>query len=150
MGRARDPWHGERRRTKKRLRAVHLALRGRGPAPDEWLLAELCDEFGALPSQIIEEPLELLIKIRQLRQYVRVFQAAEQAQSDQAAPTGALADLYYEIEDDLHLEGLRATVRQLRRARASKREIDKAQARVTKFEASMRAARARTKARGGR
>lgn len=150
MGRAGDSRHGERGRTKKRFRAVHLALRGRGPAPDEWLLAELCEEFHALPSQIVAEPLELLIKIRQIRQYVRVFQAADQATSDQAAPSGPLADLYYAIEDELHLESLRATVRQLRRKRAPKREIDKAQARVTKFETSMRAARARSAARGGR
>ena len=110
----------------------------------------MCEEFHALPSQIVDEPLELLIKIRQIRQYVRVFQAADQAASDQAAPTGDLADLYYQIEDELHLDKLRETVRQLRRRRAPKREIEKAEARVTKFEASMKAARARAKARGGR
>lgn len=94
-----------------------------------------------------------MIQIRQFRQYVRVFQACESASDDRQIPNGPMADMYYEIEDDLHLDDLRADIRAMKRKRAPKREIEKATIRADKFEQAMVEKRRKNRAKrqqGGR
>ena len=94
----------------------------------------------------MDEPLEPMIKIRQMRQYTRVFQACEAAKTDEQIPNGPMADMYYEVEDDIHLEGLRADIRDARRKRAPKREIEKLTIRADKFEQAMNEKRRKNRA----
>ena len=98
----------------------------------------------------MDEPLEPMVKIRQIRQYQRVFQACQAAKTDEQIPDGPMADLYYAIEDDIHLDGLRADIREARRKRAPKREIEKLTIRADKFEAAMNEKRRKNRARRAR
>jgi len=66
------------------------ALDGDGPAPWEWWVSRLCEEFGCLPSQAVIEweaaPAGLLEDICEMRAYARARAAYQQAQQMDDGP----------------------------------------------------------------
>ena len=53
-----------------------------GDLPEEWLISRICEEFGCLPSQAVEElyegPTQLVLDIIEIRAYAQAKRTVEQ------------------------------------------------------------------------
>lgn len=58
--------------------------------PEEWLISRICEEFGCLPSQAVEEfedgPTQLVLDVMTLRAYAQAKVAVEQGGDLPATP----------------------------------------------------------------
>lgn len=56
----------------------HLGDPERNPAPEEWLLASLAEDWGALPypGALVEQPYRLLIIGSRMREFARAYAVA--------------------------------------------------------------------------
>lgn len=53
--------------------------------PDDWLISRVCEEFGVSPSEAVQQPVALTLRIMELRAYARAKEAVERAQSEDDA-----------------------------------------------------------------
>lgn len=65
------------------------------------MLSRICEELNCTPLEAIVQPLQLTLRIIELRQFARVKQAVAQAKTDDQVPKGPLADLCFEFEHEL-------------------------------------------------
>jgi hypothetical protein len=104
------PLPGNGARAKKRLAALHRAFLGRGPAPEEWLISQVCESFGCLPSDAVREieetPAGLIWRILEMREYRRLLQESQQPSGDEDGPVE-------EFGDDERADTLQELMRQI-------------------------------------
>lgn len=71
--------------------ALHRFLSGRGPAPEEWSIARLCQDFRALPMEggLLDQPYGLVVRVMALLDYARDFQTYAELQDKAPAAVKA-------------------------------------------------------------
>lgn len=73
------------------------------PPPHEWVISQVCETFGCLPSQAIRElerDADLVFALMDMRAYVATKRAIDNATSPENAPDGPMVDLVFEFEKE--------------------------------------------------
>lgn len=70
-------------------------------APAEWLLSQICQEFGCTPSAALREDGVLVMEILELRSYARTKAAIDQAEREEDMPNTPIAERVFEIVKEI-------------------------------------------------
>ena len=65
------------------------------------MISRICEEFDCLPSVAIEEPLELVLDILELRGYARAKELLENCEDEGDLPNSPSIDLVWMVQHEL-------------------------------------------------
>ena len=72
--------------------------------PEEWLISRICEEFQCLPSEAINEPLLLCLRIIEQRAYARAKDIVDHTEKASDLPNNAMVEMVQDIEFDIAQE----------------------------------------------